>query len=84
MLTKSKIALSLAAVLGAASVSFTTHAFAQNNYPELGRYEPGSKIGITDKLQMNLDQRWKGVREERSRELGTQPRWIDNPVSPGG
>jgi hypothetical protein len=84
MLTKSKIALSFAAVLGATSVSLTTHAFAQNNYPELGRYEPGSKNGVTDKLQMNLDRRWNGVREERSRELGTPPRWIDNPASPGG
>jgi hypothetical protein len=84
MLTKSQIALSFAAVLGATSVFLTTHAFAQNHYPEFGRYEPGSKNGRTDKLQMNLDQRWKGVREERSRELGPPLRWIDNPASPGG
>jgi hypothetical protein len=84
MLSKSKIALSFAVVLGTASVTLTTHAFAQNEYLDRGGYEMGSKYGKTEKLQMNLNQRWNGIREERSKELGTPPRWIDDPASPGG
>jgi hypothetical protein len=82
MLNKSKIALSFAVFLGATLVSLTTQALAQNPYPDRGRYEPDFKSGRTDKLQMNIDQRWNGVREERSRV--TPPRWIDDPRSPGG
>jgi hypothetical protein len=84
MLTKSKIALSFAVVLGATSVSPTTHAFAQNPDHDHGRYEPRSKNEKTDKPQLNLFQKWYGVREERLRELGTPTRWIDDPTSPGG
>ena len=73
MLTKSKIALSFAVVLGATLVSLMTQALAQNPYPGHGRYEPGFRNG---------HQRWNGVREERSRV--TPPRWIDDPRSPGG
>jgi hypothetical protein len=84
MLSKSKIAWSFAAALGAASVSLTTHAFAQNDYLDRGGYEVGSKNGKTGKPQMNRDQRWNAIRGERSKELSIPVRWIDAPASPGG
>jgi hypothetical protein len=84
MLAKSKIALLFAFGLGATSVSPTTHAFAQNDHPNRGRYDLGSRNGKTENLQMNLDERWNDIRDERSRNLGASPRWIDDPASPGG
>ena len=89
MPTKSKIALSFAIVsfaviLGATSVSLTTHAFAQNGTLDRGRSELGSKNGKSEKLRMNVDERWNDLRGERSNELGPRPRWIDDPASPGG
>jgi hypothetical protein len=83
MPTKSKIALSFAVILGATSVSLTTHAFAQNGTLDRGRSELNSKNGKTEKLQMKPDERWNDLRGERSNELGPRPRWIDA-ASPGG
>jgi hypothetical protein len=65
-------------------VSLTSHAFAQNDYLDRGSYEVGSKNGKTEKPQMNLDKRWNAIRGERSNVLGTPPRWIEYPASPGG
>jgi hypothetical protein len=84
MLSKSKIALSFAVVLGAASVSLTSHAFAQNDSLDRGGYEVGSKKVKTEKPQMNLDQRLNAIRGERSKVPGTPLRWIEYPASPGG
>jgi hypothetical protein len=84
MLSKSNLAWFFGVALGAASVSLTTHAFAQNQYLDRGGYGVRSENGKTEKPQMNRDQRWNAIREERSKEPGIPLRWIDDPTSPGG
>jgi hypothetical protein len=80
MFTKSTIALSFAAILSAASVPLSTHAFAENSHLDWNWYGTTSKKGT----QMNLYHSGNAIRGEQSRHQGSPLRWIDNPASPGG
>jgi hypothetical protein len=84
MLTKSKIALSFAVVLGAASTPPATHAFAQSNYRDCGGCATGSQKGKREEPQMKRDHKGDAIHEQRSNEPGAPLRWIDDPASPGG
>jgi hypothetical protein len=85
MFTKSTIALSFAAVLSAASLPLTTHAFAENSHLDWDGYAPSSQNGKGEKAQMNRYHVGNATRGEHPRQPGTPLlRWIDNPASPGG
>jgi hypothetical protein len=77
MFTKSTIAWSFAALLSAAPVPVTTHAFAESNAPSFQK-------GKGEAAQMNQHERGIAIRGEHPRPPSTPLRWIDNPASPGG
>jgi hypothetical protein len=84
MFTKSTIALSFAAVLSAASLPLTTHAFAEGNFLERNGCAPSSQNGTGERAQMNRCHGGNAIRGEHPRQPDTTLRWIDNPASPGG
>jgi hypothetical protein len=84
MLTKSKIGLSFAVVLGAASATAATHAFAGNACLDWACYATSSQNGKGESKQMNRHPMANAARGEHPRQPDAPLRWIDNPASPGG
>jgi hypothetical protein len=84
MFTKSRIAMSFAVILSAASVPLSTHAFAENYHLGWDGYATGSQSGNGANAQMNLYHKGNAIRGERPRQQATPQRWIDDPASPRG
>jgi hypothetical protein len=84
MLSRSRITLSFAVILGAAAAALSTHAFAENGRLGWDGHATSSQAGKGARAQMNLYLGGNAIRAERLRPQALPQRWIDNPASPGG
>jgi hypothetical protein len=84
MCAESRIAMSFAVILSAASLPLSTHAFAENSHFDWDGYATGSQNGKAARAHTNHYHRGSAIRGEQPPQRRTQPSWIDDPVSPGG
>jgi hypothetical protein len=84
MFAESRIAMSFAVILSAASLPLSTRAFAENSRFDWDGYVTGSQNGIAARAYTNHYHRGSAIRGEQPPQRRTQPSWIDDPVSPGG
>jgi hypothetical protein len=82
MFTMSRIALSFAVVLSAASVPLATRAFVENSHLDWDPDATISQIGKGERARMNQHHRGNSIRGEDKQQQGTSQRWIDDPASP--